>query len=64
MSEHIAKLVQATESHRDMRAAMSKRSLELAAELEDQRVRQDAEQAAQNPQPGQADSDSGQGSVS
>lgn len=34
---HLDKLIQATLSHRDMRHAMSKRSLELAAEREEQR---------------------------
>ena len=34
---HIDKLVKSTRSHQRMREAMSQRSLELAAELEDQR---------------------------
>lgn len=61
MAEHLEKLIKSTQSHHQMRHAMTERSLAIAADLEDQR-QQRAEQLAQDQaQEGQAGNDPGQG---
>lgn len=51
MTQHYENLKRATESHRAMRHAMRDRSLELAAELEDERQAAAGEHPPATPEP-------------